>query len=409
MIIKRDFTFNKDILIDYFEKLKPFVGQRITQTKLAQFLKERYPNTAHYNALDRKFATLKFYGFVYFTDKKQLMFNDYFGEYVSSLKKGKDISSSFLKVLSSSKYKYFENNKTNFFELLISLMQNSSIQYLDHIDLISYVQHFNLFKSQDELFTLLKNNRNNKFIEKVKSLEGFYAKHNLGNIAIKLHDAKYLFSFLESNGFYTYKNSLQSKIYFQGNTPRKLEDRRLYLSKELLNYISGFEYESIIDEIEYNSEPVEGFYQNPDKDIIKLIDPSNETGKTIIKRYKTDRKLRNNALMNSAYKCEIARLKGKEHKTFFARRNNKSYAEVHHLIPMHAQEDDLFIKDEKLITLDQISNLVVLCPTCHSKIHYGKNEEVKKELELLFDERKGDLIKNDLNIKKRDLLKFYNI
>lgn len=409
MIIKRDFTFNKDALISYYENLTQFVGIKITQTKMAAVLHNEYPDNEYYNALDRKFATLKFYGFVYFNDNSELMFNEYFEEYVNCLSTNKNISSCFLKILLSSKYKYYENSENNFFELLIKLLKHESISYLDHIDIISCLQHYELINDFDELVKLIHETRDTSFADKVEGLESLYQINQFGNIAIPVHDAKYLFSFLEKNGFYTVKNSLQSKEYFQGKTLRRLEDRRLYLSKDLLKHINGYEYESIADEIEYNSELEDGQYEDPGSDISKLIAKSEETEKTIIKRYKTDRKLRNNALENSGYVCEMAKLKGMEHKTFPSRRYDGDYAEVHHLIPMHAQENDLFVQEDKLISLDQISNLIVLCPTCHSKLHYGKSDDVRPELELLFEHRKAELIKNELSLEKEELLGFYNI
>ncbi len=293
--------------------------------------------------------------------------------------------------------------------MLIELLQNKSILYLDHIDIITYLQHYNLVNNVNELTKIIKNNRTTKFADKVEELEAFYNNNGLGNIAVPVHDAKYLFSFLENNGFYTVKNSLQSKKYFQGETVRRLEDRRLYLSKDLLKHINGYEYESIVDEIEYNSELENGLYDDPDKDTAKLIDQSEETEKTVVRRYQTDVKLRNNALKKSGYVCEMAKLKGKEHKTFPSRRYDGDYAEVHHLIPMHAQENDLFVQEDKLISLDQISNLIVLCPICHSKLHYGKSKDVRPELELLFENRKTALNENKLLVDKEKLLGFYKI
>jgi predicted HNH restriction endonuclease len=194
----------------------------------------------------------------------------------------------------------------------------------------------------------------------------------------------------------------------QGESRRKLEDKRLYISKELLGYINGYEYESIADEIEYNSEQENDVYDDPDKGA-KLIEQSAETEKKVVKRYKTDIKLRNNALEKSGYVCEMAKLKGTEHKTFPSRRYSGDYAEVHHLIPMHAQENDLFVKEDKLISLDQLPNLIVLCPNCHTKLHYGKSVDVKPELERLFEDRKSALHKNELIVNKEKLLGFYNI
>ncbi len=410
MIIPRDITFHKDLLISYYENLKQFVGKKCTQRELEVFFQEKYPSDSDYNTLSRRFATLKFYGFVYFNGDRKLMFNDHFKEYVNCLKyNNEDAPSCFLNVLLSSNYKYYKNSDTNFFRLLIELLKNESIIYLDQIDIILYLQHFDQFKDFDELVRLIKINRTHKFTVKVEALETFYNNHKI-DVAVRAHDATYLFTFLENNGFYTAKNSLQSKIYYQADgTSRTLRDRRLYLSKDLLGYINGFDYESIVDEIEYNSELEGGLYDDPDNDVPKLIDQSKETEKAIVKRYKTDKKLRNNALKKSEYVCEMAILNGKQHKTFPSRMYDGEYAEVHHLIPMHAQENDLFVEEDKLISLDQISNLIVLCPTCHSKLHYGKANDVKSELELLFEDRKAALIKNKIILEKDELLGLYNI
>ncbi len=409
MVIKRDFTFNKDQLISYYYNLKQFVGTNIRQKKIANLLRKQYNNDNFYNALDRKFSTLKFYGFVYFNNRGELMFNEYFKEYVDYLQQDIIEANCFLNILLSSNYEYFNNSKANFFELLISLLKDKSILYLDHIDIISYLQHYELTNDIDALKKIIRSNRNTNFADKVEALENFYVCHGLGNIAVPVHDARYLFTFLENNGFYTVRNSLQTKDYLQGESVRKLEDRRLYLSKDLLKYINGFTYESIVDEIEYNSANESEIYLDVNKDVAKLIDKSQETRLTIIKRYKADRILRNNALVRSGYICEIAKLKGMEHNTFPSRRYDGNYVEVHHLIPMHAQENNLFVLQDKLVSLDQISNLIVLCPNCHSKLHYGKSIDVRSELELLYEDRKDFLFKDLLGVEKEELLDFYNI
>ena len=85
MIIKRDFTFNKDALISYYINLQQFIGIKIAQTKIASLLQKQNPDNDYYNALDRKFATLKFYGFVYFNDDGEFSFNENFEEYVTCI------------------------------------------------------------------------------------------------------------------------------------------------------------------------------------------------------------------------------------------------------------------------------------------------------------------------------------
>lgn len=410
MSIPRDFIFNKEAIISYWENLQEFDGKIINQIEIASILKKRYPDKDFYNSLDRKFATLKFYGFVYYEDRK-FKINPNYEKYVNSLKSNVGIISNFLEVLKTSKHNYFGDSSINFFELAINLLQDKNILYLDHIDVITYLQHFNKINDVDELTSLIKKNRLLNFSEKVDVLESFYRDHKLGGLATPVHDAKtYLFSFLESNGFYTVKNSLQYKEYFQGTTKRKLEDRRLYLSEELLSLINGYDHESITDDVEYNAVIETGYYDDKESlEVIKLVEQSDETAKSISRRYKTDKKLRNTVLKMTSHTCEIATLKGEVHSTFIARFNQREYAEVHHLVPMHAQENDSFVEDDKLISLDQIPNLVVLCPTCHRKIHYGQDQDVKPDLELLFDARKEDLKNYNLNIEKEQLLSFYKI
>lgn len=413
MIIKRDFTFNKDRLVSYYDNLKQFHGTNISPGDITKQLQSEYPDNVYFHALDRKFATLKFYGFVYFNDNNEFMLNEHFEDYINCLIANQDASDCFLKIILSSNYKFYENSETNFFELLIGLIKDESVLYLDHIDIILYVQNFDQINDFDKLVDIIQSNRAINFIDRAKKLDLFYnekvTEKERKLIAARVHEAGYLFTFLESNGFYIKQNSLQAKTYYQGNTPRHLTDKRLYLSKDMLEVINGYEYESIVDEIEYNSVLEGELYQDPGTDISKLVAKSEETEKTIIKRYKTDRKLRNNALENSGYLCEMAKLKGTEHKTFPSRIYDGDYVEVHHLIPMHAQENDLFVQEDKLISLDQISNLIVLCPTCHSKLHYGKSNDVRPELELLYEDRKAALSKNELNLEKEELLGFYNI
>jgi hypothetical protein len=409
LTIPRDFTFNKDAIISYWENLNPFQGLKINQGEISDILRKKNPNNPFYNSLDRKFATLKFYGLVHF-EKGKLQFNPHFDNYVDALKKEEGVINSFLNILKESRFQYFKKSETNFFEIVITFLLDKTILYLDQIDVITYLQHFDNINDIDLLIHKIKENRSLNFNEKVEMMEAFYMTYDLGDIATPLHDARYLFTYLEANGFYTVKNSLQSKKYFQKDgTPRRLEDRRLYLSEELLNLVHGYDYEAIADEVDYNTEIEAGYYDNDSIEIIKLIDQSEETVKSISRRYKTDKKLRNTALKIASHNCELATFKGEKHTTFLSRNNDKDYAEVHHLVPMHAQEDDTFIKDSKLISLDQIPNLIVLCPTCHRKIHYGQDQDVKLDLELLFEGRKESLRKHDLNIDMGQLLSFYKI
>jgi len=409
LTIPRDFTFNKEAIISYWESLKEYDGKKITQSAIARILKDKNPDSDFYNALDRKFATLKFYGFVSF-ENRRLRINPNYENYVRCLNEQQGVISGFLDVLKSSKHKYYPNLNVNFFDLVIDLLQDKSILYVDLFDVLTYLVHYDKLDSLSELKRAVAYNHSLEFSEKIDFLENFYSTFDLGGIAAPLHEAKtYLFSFLEANGFCTARNSLQVKVYFQGETPRNLEDIRLYLSEELLVLVNGFDNESILDEVTYNLDLEDGYYDESSLEDIKLVEPSQETKKSISRRYETDKKLRNTALKKSSYTCELAIMKTEQHMTFVSRTIDEDYAEVHHLIPMHAQEDDSFVLGSQLISLDQLPNLIVLCPTCHRKIHYGKNIDVKLDLELLFEGRLEDLKRRSLNISKEQLLSFYKI
>jgi len=410
VVITKDFKYNKATIESYYDNLKEFVGQVKNGGEIARLVKLKNPGNSLYNALDRKFATLKFYGFIYYDSSRVFRFNSHFDDYITKSKQGEDVSSEFLKIIQSSKCKFYDNQNTNFFTLLTNLLKDQSILYVDHIDVISYLQHYDKLRDYGELKELLQNNRRKTFSEKVGILENFYATNGLSSkLADSVHNATYLFSFLESNGFYISLNSLQKKRYFQVDSPRTLVDKRLFLSKDLLNYVNGFDTDSIVDELEYNADETNDLYTAIDEDAIVTVEQSEKTEKSIVKRYKTDRKLRNNAIVKSGYTCEIAHIKDEVHETFCSRNHDGNYVEVHHLVPMHAQENNLFIDGDQLVSLDQLSNLIVLCPICHAKLHYGKEVDVKPDLVQLFNIRKEALSKNGIALTVEDLLQFYSI
>lgn len=408
MIIKRDFHFSKDVIIDYYYQLKSFIGKKISQRDIASNLEEVNTGKTHFNSFDRKFVTLKFYGFVYFDKNGIFRFNENYEKYVFLLENNRESSKSFIDIIRTSRYEYYPGIKVNFFELIINLLLDNDIIYLDHFDIISYIIHYDRINDYSKLKSLILKNRALSFDKKVTELERFY-EFQLGKIAVNAHDSKYLFTFLVNNGFHKEVKSQRKKDYYQGNTKRTVDDIRLYISTPITDILNGFDIESITDEIEYNStSPIEKYDETYDNDTL-LIDQSTDFDKTISKRYKTDRKLRSNALFNANFSCELAFLKKEIHKTFSSNVHNYDYAEVHHLVPMHAQEDDLFVRSNKLVSLDQISNLIVLCPLCHARLHYGIKKEVERDLELLFDYKKDALKRNGIELTKKQLLEFYSI
>ncbi len=92
-----------------------------------------------------------------------------------------------------------------------------------------------------------------------------------------------------------------------------------------------------------------------------------------------DQKLAKEVIEISNYKCQYALITGEKHMMFSAK-DGKPYAEAHHLIPIKASKD-FFPRN-----LDRASNIVCLCPNCHSILHHGSKEEKRKILKVLYDE-----------------------
>lgn len=77
-------------------------------------------------------------------------------------------------------------------------------------------------------------------------------------------------------------------------------------------------------------------------------------------------------LKQQNYKCQVE----PTHASFITPAGVR-YMEKHHLISMRFYEE--FEKD-----LDDICNIVSLCPTCHKQIHLGRKEEIGKILDILY-------------------------
>lgn len=115
-------------------------------------------------------------------------------------------------------------------------------------------------------------------------------------------------------------------------------------------------------------------------------------------RYIANPSIGKGAIQKAQYKCELEL----EHSTFKSRKTNEMFMEPHHLIPISKQY--LFEND-----IDITSNIISLCPNCHSKIHYGQTAEVKQLLETLFNKRKNDLYECGIQIDLETLFALYDI
>lgn len=118
------------------------------------------------------------------------------------------------------------------------------------------------------------------------------------------------------------------------------------------------------------------------------------------KRQNTDGYMKDTVLEMCGRICEYARLLGQKHKTFNGK-DGKPYMVAHHLIPLSARKD-FFPRN-----LDRPSNLVCLCPTCHDCVHYGKEDERKKILKVLYDNHIDSLNDEQIYISFDELCRKY--
>ncbi|MEG0250602.1 MAG: DUF3578 domain-containing protein [Peptostreptococcus sp.] len=151
--------------------------------------------------------------------------------------------------------------------------------------------------------------------------------------------------------------------------------------------------ENIIDSTFQVKENEEGYLEYTSKD--KKEPVIDQCGK---KLYLRDPNEAAKALKRAGYKCEV----DESHNTFINKSTALTYMEAHHLIPI--SKGDLFD-----YSVDNISNICCLCPNCHRKIHFSKDEDRIKMIELLYDKRKVKLEKTGLALSLEDLLGFYDI
>lgn len=113
-----------------------------------------------------------------------------------------------------------------------------------------------------------------------------------------------------------------------------------------------------------------------------------------VKKYYRNPVISKYALKLAGYRCEC----GKDHISFIRKSDGKNYTEPHHIIPISAQEN---FKN----SLDCVPNIISLCSNCHNRLHYGK--DIKSMLKNIYEQRKDELRKHDINITFEELLSYY--
>ncbi|MFW2078834.1 MrcB family domain-containing protein [Acinetobacter sp. ULE_I010] len=150
--------------------------------------------------------------------------------------------------------------------------------------------------------------------------------------------------------------------------------------------ISNQSYQAIIQNNDDNSENLE---------VVEREEEIPETLATENSRYKRSKDKSRKALKLANFQCEI----DSSHTTFLTKRN-QFYAEGHHLIPMSQQSNFK-------VSLDVTSNIICLCPNCHTALHYGNNEIVKEKLNKLFQLRNERLKNQGIDLPFKEIQNMY--
>lgn len=121
---------------------------------------------------------------------------------------------------------------------------------------------------------------------------------------------------------------------------------------------------------DYQNEIFQTPFHSRDKDVIKKAESIIST------KYIRDPKLALDRFNLSKFQCEF----NNKHKTFISQSSNNPFVEAHHFIPMKFQGEYNF-------SLDNINNIISLCPTCHRGIHLATIDYKHEIIEKLYSLR----------------------
>ncbi|XMB66259.1 HNH endonuclease [Mycoplasmatota bacterium zrk1] len=136
----------------------------------------------------------------------------------------------------------------------------------------------------------------------------------------------------------------------------------------------------------------------------KWVDLSSSYKENTIKLLRRNITLAKKVISDNDHVCLYGKLIGENHITF-TNAVGENYMEAHHLIPLSAQFDNLFLDGEGYVNLDVYDNLIPLCPICHAKIHHASKIEKKRMIDVIFQYVELDVI--DITID--DIYYFYSI
>jgi hypothetical protein len=139
----------------------------------------------------------------------------------------------------------------------------------------------------------------------------------------------------------------------------------------------------------------------PSEDVAEdYIDETSEEGQQKIKSIFGTRKLM--ARIQAEYKCGLETINNCREIYFTAKANNKTYLELHHLIPQEFRNDFSY-------SIEVLANYVTLCPRCHRQIHLSTDRERKHLINALYEARKERLKVVRLDLDLRTIYKYYKI
>lgn len=135
--------------------------------------------------------------------------------------------------------------------------------------------------------------------------------------------------------------------------------------------------------------------QTPLKQLPPAPPKKNRSGKP---RYSGKAQIGKGALEKAGFICENC---GRS--TFTSRRTNNNFMEPHHLIPISKQ--GLYPAAD----IDITSNLICLCPNCHSQFHYGMPDDIRALLSRFLRQRSNDLHTCGIDIDETTLFAYYRV
>lgn len=118
---------------------------------------------------------------------------------------------------------------------------------------------------------------------------------------------------------------------------------------------------------------------------------------TTVNQYPRSSAVARIAVERARNRCEI----DANHETFITSAGNQ-YVEAHHLMPISQQGRFEY-------SLDHPANIIILCPNCHRKVHYGNSVTRQELIRDLFQRRVAELNEHGIQFDIASLLAAYRL